>query len=61
MLLTQHTRSAYSSLLKLKQTVVYQSEENSKADQNESALEQQVCVMLSLLGSNLKLEGPQVL
>ena len=53
---------AYSSLLKLKKTIVYEeSEEDSEADPNEPAqesFEQQVDTMLSLLGS--KLEGPQV-
>ncbi|KAF8237674.1 hypothetical protein L208DRAFT_1421509 [Tricholoma matsutake] len=54
---------AYSSLLKLKKTIVYEeSEEDSEADPNEPApesFEQQVDTMLSLLGS--KLEGPQSL
>jgi hypothetical protein len=53
---------AYSSLLKLKKTIVYEeSEEDLEVDPNEPApesFEQQVDTMLSLLGS--KLEGPQV-
>ena len=53
---------AYSSLLKLKKTIINEeSEEDSEVDPNESVSEsfdQQVDTMLSLLGS--KLEGPQV-
>ena len=51
---------AYSSLLKLKKTIVYEEEEEEE-DPNGPApegFEQQVDTMLSLLGS--KLEGPQV-
>ena len=46
---------AYNSLLKLKKSIVYESEEEECPPEG---FEQQVDTMLSLLGS--KLEGPQV-
>ena len=50
---------AYSSLLKLKKTIVYEvSEEEDPNGPAPEGFEQQVDTMLSLLGS--KLEGPQV-